>query len=536
LLAFTVYFNAFSEKAANSLGEWLQNELPEGARVTLVQKHRTFLSYFKRDPLHFKSYIGQFALLGILQIERTLLKFNTNRVDLDWKQVKRLDRRSWEETPAISDVCIFLGVERDKVSNGNLKTIVITLSSGFTELVSDLGWATKEVINKEPSTSVSAKFYMPGDHSEPSFEKIGRYPTMHSIGKNRDFVNLVAVEMCIDLLRRSPWVEKIPSSEDSLLVPSQEYSPLSTWQVLNYVILEMWNFAACRINLWFSLLKKSSEWHVAITLGPWQNLTDVPITIIPNPLGRSLADPFIVNWNGQTAIFVEDIDLSIGKGSISAILLDGSQLYEVLPCIKEDFHMSFPFTFEWQGDLFMCPETSRASEIRIYRCTNFPFGWEFAETIIDDTCAVDTVLFPWNDLWWMLTGISDLGAPGRMSELHCFYSTDPISKVWHAHELGVVVRDSTVGRNGGLILGDGSVYRVRQAHGFQQYGYKLTVSKISILSKEFFQETEIMGVKPKKNSSIKAIHHLSSNGGYTAFDFLAPKGFDDKSGIFEVKI
>ena len=52
------------------------------------------------------------------------------------------------------------------------------------------------------------------------------------------------------------------------------------------------------------------------------------------------------------------------------------------PVLEENFHLSFPYIFEYKDKIFMCPETHQKKEIRIYICEDFPLKWKFHKTLI----------------------------------------------------------------------------------------------------------------------------------------------------------
>ena len=48
----------------------------------------------------------------------------------------------------------------------------------------------------------------------------------------------------------------------------------------------------------------------------------------------------------------------------------------------EEFHLSYPYLFEFKDDLYMCPETGEKGEIRLYKCIDFPLKWVFHKTTL----------------------------------------------------------------------------------------------------------------------------------------------------------
>ena len=114
---------------------------------------------------------------------------------------------------------------------------------------------------------------------------------------------------------------------------------------------------------------------------------------IENPIGRSLADPFIYEKDNEHFIFVEDLFFSDNKGRISVIRVEDEK-YEFLGVVlEESFHLSFPFIFDHDGEVFMVPETHQSNDIRLYRCEIFPMKWTLDTVLIDGISAADTMIF-----------------------------------------------------------------------------------------------------------------------------------------------
>ena len=52
--------------------------------------------------------------------------------------------------------------------------------------------------------------------------------------------------------------------------------------------------------------------------------------------------------------------------------------------IEEDFHLSFPYIFEHKKNIYMIPESAQNQDIRLYKCTNFPYSWQLEKVLIKD--------------------------------------------------------------------------------------------------------------------------------------------------------
>ena len=116
-------------------------------------------------------------------------------------------------------------------------------------------------------------------------------------------------------------------------------------------------------------------------------------TPLPGREGWWFADPLLYRRGGRRWLFAEAMDLSTGKGRIEVCELhedgtiDGWQ-----PALEEDFHLSFPTVFDWNGEIWMLPETGSDHSLRLYRCRAFPTGWELVQRFATDEELCDAIL------------------------------------------------------------------------------------------------------------------------------------------------
>ncbi len=115
-------------------------------------------------------------------------------------------------------------------------------------------------------------------------------------------------------------------------------------------------------------------------------------SILPN--GRySFADPFVFEYNGKTAVFVELMDYHYGWGTIGCFVIEHNRVLPVKEIIRENNHMSFPNVFEHNGELYMIPETYGANDVHLYKCKMFPDVWEKQAPILSNVHLVDHAVF-----------------------------------------------------------------------------------------------------------------------------------------------
>ena len=291
------------------------------------------------------------------------------------------------------------------------------------------------------------------------------------------------------------------------------YTDPSIWQSLNYLKKTI-PFILLRLKS--RLLNMNFRWGVAYQFS--KNWNDVALWRshkIPNPKNRFLADPFVIKRGNFHYCFVEDFDYRTDLGSIAAYKISPSGHESLGVVLKEDFHLSYPFIFEYNNNIFMCPETLGKKEIRLYKCQEFPLKWKFYKTLMSGVSAVDTNIFEYNKKWWMFTNMDN-----PHSQLHIFYSDNPLSEIWHPHELNPVIFDPLRARNGGQIIFNNQIYRVFQKHGFGIYGKSCGVAKIISLSSTEYKEEICSTIEPRFFENIKGVHTFNFSSNLIVLDYL----------------
>lgn len=174
----------------------------------------------------------------------------------------------------------------------------------------------------------------------------------------------------------------------------------------------------------------------------------------------------------------------------------------------------------------MCPETAKNKDIRLYECVHFPLEWKLKKVLMSSVSAVDTMIFEHNRLWWLFTNIDPTNSGDHSSELFIFHSDSPLSDTWHPHAKNPVLVDSTKARNAGLLVDEGSVYRVSQRPSFGRYGSGAAINKILVLDEKEYVEENLVSIEPNFFRKICGTHHLHSNGKYSVFDFVERTRFN----------
>ena len=151
----------------------------------------------------------------------------------------------------------------------------------------------------------------------------------------------------------------------------------------------------------------AESWNVA-----WRKCSDgnsilndkkTPFTIIKNSVRYWAADPFLFEHNGDIYIFAELYDYFKRRGVIGFYKLNGIKRGKWIPVISEDYHMSYPYIFEKDGQVYIMPESNASNSLYLYRAVNFPYEWDKAIAIRENVKLADTTLFDFNNTEYALS-------------------------------------------------------------------------------------------------------------------------------------
>lgn len=265
------------------------------------------------------------------------------------------------------------------------------------------------------------------------------------------------------------------------------------------------------------------EWFVAYrrVVGERQGIqAGPPFARLRHPPQRSFADPFVVAHDGSSFIFFEDYDEASGKGSISYVSVNGAgQPSEPKRVLQRDYHLSYPFVFEHDGEHYMIPETSEARRVELYRASRFPDEWELDRVLLDDIEAVDTTLFVRDGRFWLFTNVGESGGP-TVDELFLFHAAS-LEGPWTAHPRNPVVSDVRRARPAGqLFEWEGKLLRPSQDCS-ARYGSAIVFNEVTRLTPDEYDELPFRRVGPAWAKGNLGSHTYNFDGSVEVVDGLA---------------
>ncbi len=231
------------------------------------------------------------------------------------------------------------------------------------------------------------------------------------------------------------------------------------------------------------------------------------------------ADPFALEHQGRYFIFFEELPYRTQKARIMAIeIFEDAEPGEAQVVLERPYHLSYPFVFEWEGSLYMLPETAENRTVELYRCEAFPHRWQPHQVILENLSAFDATLWREGDRWWMFVTVAEAGADSS-DELHLYWSTTPFGP-WTAHRGNPVVSDVRSARPAGpLFSRDGKLYRPSQDCS-SAYGHSVLINRVDVLNDDDYRETVVQRIVPGWQKGILRVHTFGGSKRLRVVDYL----------------
>jgi hypothetical protein len=431
-----------------------------------------------------------------------------------------------------NDVELIKNEKLDIILKGNVKDIfrdkmskmskfgIISLSymDNFWNAVGPTGFW--EIILKKPATGFIIQILSPDlDNTKILFK--GECATQKTFILNQfnlfcESNSFIAKSIIKILEEQKVNSTSLPNIDKALILKVPNF-----YHMFKYIFLTLRLFF--NITLQKFILKKEQTWEVSYDRNYFDKIDYKNLKKIKNLPGRYFADPFVIKRNVKHYVFVEDYIKKDSKAVISVIEIDNNDNHKYFTnIIEEDFHLSFPFIFEYENDLFMIPESSKNKDIRLYKCIKFPDKWIYCYNLISNIHAADTILFKKSNLYWLLTTSSMDN--DYSSQLNIFFSDNPLSKRWTAHKKNPVRYDINNGRNGGLLIDNNELIRATQTYdynkyGQNQYGRKINLNVIKDISESNFVESYKYSINPDFKRNILGTHTINSINNFTVLDY-----------------
>ncbi|WOL05004.1 glycosyltransferase family protein 64 [Canna indica] len=307
----------------------------------------------------------------------------------------------------------------------------------------------------------------------------------------------------------SPFPKPVPPSSPSISSLGCRPDGEGSWSVgvfygdspLSLKPIESW-------NLWRN---ESSAWPVANPVVTCATASDAGFP------SNFVADPFLYIQGDILYLFFETKNPVTLQGDIGvAMSKDKGATWQHLGiALDEEWHLSYPYVFNYQDQVYMMPEGSKKGDLRLYQALDFPLKWKLEKVILKRP-LIDSFIINYQGHFWLFG--SDFSAPGakKNGELEIWYSNSPLGP-WMPHKQNPIHNmDKSLGaRNAGRpFIYKGDLYRAGQDCG-ETYGKSIRLFKVKVLTKYKYDEVEVpLGInEPRKGRNAwngARYHHLDA--------------------------
>ena len=215
----------------------------------------------------------------------------------------------------------------------------------------------------------------------------------------------------------------------------------------------------------------------------------------PNPIltaadlgsldARFVADPFLLRRGGRLFLFFEVWRESSRQGDIAWAERTASGAWRVGGlALDEPFHLSYPFVFEHEGEIFMIPESRVRREVRLYVARPFPNRFELRSVLLSGKRYADSSLVRWGGRFYLFTSPDN-------ATLELFYA-DALEGPYRPHPMSPVVSgDACAARGAGRPFAwNGRIFRLAQCDR-PVYGASVRAFEVTVLSPAGYAERPV---------------------------------------------
>jgi hypothetical protein len=267
---------------------------------------------------------------------------------------------------------------------------------------------------------------------------------------------------------------------------------------------------------------RTADWTIGVRRAAVRPLKGIDLNpetflLVPCDYGHFYADPMIFTHQGATHVFFEDYDYASSLGSLSCVTVEeDGRIGDRIEVMKRASHLSYPFVFAHDGEIYMIPETGSERRVELWRARRFPDQWDLCSVLLSGVEAVDaTVKYdPAGNRWWMFVSVAEPGGC-TYDTLSIYYSSD-LHGGWEAHPLNPVKLDPSCSRPAGPIVEEDGTWLRPAQDCTRGYGSGLAWCRITELTPETFHEEVVDRWLPP--SGYRGLHTFTRADGWEAID------------------
>ena len=261
------------------------------------------------------------------------------------------------------------------------------------------------------------------------------------------------------------------------------------------------------------------EWNVAIRPRGerllFENGNTAGFTVLKNSFRYWCADPFIIAKDGRDYLFFEMYDRFKAKGIIGYRVIENGKVGKMKIAHEMSTHLSFPNIFEYEGTVYMMPESCGAGKVSILKAVRFPDCWEEVAVLLERKVC-DSVLYTEREKTYLLTQPLDT----EKAVLEKYAIIDGSAQ--RCEDSPIVTGKRTSRMAGAIITSADKHIRVSQDC-LMGYGLALNFHEMGSLLDEKYQErmvkrVEIKDMPNKQSKKYVGLHTYNLDERYETVD------------------
>ncbi len=294
-----------------------------------------------------------------------------------------------------------------------------------------------------------------------------------------------------------------PGSWNPVKTTAPIYRYPKNLQFLFFILIIIRNKIRLKWWVWFKL----ENWIIG-----YKTTTDKNYKYVsPNKEGEYLADPFCFYEGEQPLILAEHYSYHTEKGHIVLIEPGMNQITSV---IEKNTHLSYPFVYEENGNIYIIPEESETGKLNLYKWDREKKSAICLQTLMDIP-AVDASLLKHGNKYYLFTGIKGQ-APNEKLFIFC---ADQLEGPYSPHVSNPVKVSPMGARMGGGFMVDGEKIIRPSQYSVQHYGEKIVFQRIVKLSPTEYEEEWTEELKPMKDAPFNCgLHTYDKKGTFEVID------------------
>ncbi|WP_439696886.1 hypothetical protein ACFGVS_30660 [Mucilaginibacter sp. AW1-7] len=225
------------------------------------------------------------------------------------------------------------------------------------------------------------------------------------------------------------------------------------------------------------------------------------------------ADPFVIQVNSKTHLYYEELNFWKGKGEI---MMTDDMLFKskkkVKGIVNDAIHLSYPYLFTVQNQLYCIPETATARQVALYQIDEKdPCRFKKIRLLLEGEAFVDSSIVYFKNKYWLFSSMSR--KPGKLYIFHA----DGLDAPFKPHSLNPINVAFNVNRSAGrLFIVDQRLYMPTQ-NPEKCYGGSVMINEITNISETEFQYQTAFELLPQPPYD-KGLHTINFAGGLMVID------------------